>query len=180
MSKIKIFLMLSGYQLTWLMCVFGEVLLNSALPGLLFGLVFLFLVIMNTKDKKLFFIIVSSISFLGYLFDSVLVHFKIYSFDSSLYFGTLPIWMLVLWPSFATLFYEVFVFLSKYKLLAVLLSAILGPLTYYSGSPLGIININQIYLFFCLMILFWIFLMFFYLNYLLKVNFNSSDHQLKI
>ena len=32
MSKIKIFLMLSGYQLTWLMCVFGELLYDSFLP----------------------------------------------------------------------------------------------------------------------------------------------------
>ncbi len=41
MSKIKIFLMLSGYQLTWLMCVFGDVLYNSYLPGLICGLLFL-------------------------------------------------------------------------------------------------------------------------------------------
>jgi hypothetical protein len=80
--------------------------------------------------------------------------------------------MLVLWPSFATLFDEVFVFLSKYKLIALSLSAVLGPLTYYSGSPLGLININQISLFFILMATFWAFLMLLYLNYLLKVKFN--------
>ena len=80
--------------------------------------------------------------------------------------------MVVLWPSFASLFDEVFVFLSKYKLIALLLSAVLGPLTYYSGSPLGLIDINQLLLFFILMTAFWLFLMFFYLNYLLKVKFN--------
>ena len=56
--------------------------------------------------------------------------------------------MVVLWPSFASLFDEVFVFLSKYKLIAILLSAVLGPLTYYSGSPLGLIDINNLLLFF--------------------------------
>jgi len=80
--------------------------------------------------------------------------------------------MLVLWPSFATLFDEVFVFLSKYKLIALLLSAFLGPLTYYSGSSLGLIDINRLFLFFIFMTTFWIFLMLFYLNYLLKVKFN--------
>ena len=80
--------------------------------------------------------------------------------------------MLVLWPSFASLFDEVFVFLSKYKLIALLLSAVLGPLTYYSGSPLGLIDINQLFLFLILMTTFWVFLMSFYLNYLLKVKFN--------
>ena len=113
-----------------------------------------------------------SIAIVGYLFDSILVIFKIYNFESSLYFGWLPIWMLVLWLSFATLFDEVFVFLSRYKLIAISLSAVLGPLTYYLGSPLGIININKLSFFFILMIIFWTFLMFFYLNYLLKVKFN--------
>ena len=41
MIKIKTFLMLSGYQLTWLMCVFGELLYNSFLPGLICGILFL-------------------------------------------------------------------------------------------------------------------------------------------
>ena len=172
MSKVKIFFMLSGYQLTWLMCVFGEIMYKSFSLGLTCGLIFLFLVFINTQNKRKFIFIVLSISVVGYLFDSILVNFKIYEFNSSLYFGWLPIWMLVLWPSFATLFDEVFVFLSKYKLIAISLSAVLGPLTYYLGSPLGLININQLFFFFILMIVFWIFLMFFYLNFLLKVEFN--------
>jgi len=172
MSKVKIFFMLSGYQLTWLMCVFGEIFYKSFSPGLTCGLIFLFLVFINTQNKRKFIFIVFSISLVGYLFDSILVYLKIYNFESSLYFGWLPIWMLVLWPSFATLFDEVFVFLSKYKLIALSLSAVLGPLTYYSGSPLGLININQISLFLILMTTFWAFLMLLYLNYLLKVKFN--------
>ncbi len=172
MIKLKFFFILSGYQLTWLMCVFGEIFHKSFFPGLICGLIFLFLVFINTRNKRKFTFIVFSISVIGYLFDSILVSFKIYSFNSSLYIGWLPIWMLVLWPSFATLFDEVFVFLSKYKFIALLLSAILGPLTYYSGSPLGLIDINQLFLFFVLMITFWIFLMLFYLNYLLKIKFN--------
>ena len=164
--------MFSGYQLTWLMCVFGEILYKSFLPGFICGLIFLFLVFINTQNKRKLIFIVFSISIFGYLFDSILVNLKIYNFESSFYFGSLPIWMLVLWPSFASLFDEVFVFLSKYKLIALLLSAVFGPLPYYSGSPLGLININQLLLFFILMITFWVFLMMFYLNYLLKVKFN--------
>ena len=40
MSKSKIILLLSGYQLTWLMCVFGEVVYSTYMPGLICGLVF--------------------------------------------------------------------------------------------------------------------------------------------
>ena len=97
---------------------------------------------------------------------------KIYNFDVSFYFGVLPIWMIVPWPSFSILFDEVFVFLSNYKFIAVFLSGILGPLTYYSGAPLGLLKINQLYLFLFLMIIFWLSLMYFYLKYLIKFKFD--------
>ena len=172
MSKTKIFLTLSGYQLTWLMCVFGEVLYQSFLPGLIAGVIFLFLVFVNSKNKKRFVYIIFLISIIGYLFDSAVVNLRIYEFNTSLKIGLLPIWMLVLWPSFATLFDEILVFLSKYKLTALILSGSLGPLTYYAGYPLGLINIDDFTLFFFVMITFWIFLMLFYLNFLLRIKFN--------
>ena len=172
MSKIKIFLMLSGYQLTWLMCVFGELLYNSFLPGLICGLLFLTICFINSDNKKKTIQTVLLISILGYLFDTILVFFEIYNFKTSLYIGVLPIWMIVLWPSFAILFDEILIFLSKYKIIAVILSSILGPLTYFAGSPLGLININNLFVFFILMILFWAILMIFYLNYILKLKFN--------
>ena len=172
MSKIKIFLMLSGYQLTWLMCVFGELLYNSYLPGLICGLLFLTICFINSDNKKKTIQTVLLISILGYLFDTILVFFEIYNFKTSLYIGVLPIWMIVLWPSFAILFDEILIFLSKYKIIAVILSSILGPLTYFAGSPLGLININNLVVFFILMIVFWAILMIFYLNYILKLKFN--------
>ena len=172
MSKIKIFLMLSGYQLTWLMCVFGELLYNSFLPGLICGLLFLTICFINSDNKKKTIQTVLLISVLGYLFDSILVFFDIYNFKTSLYLGVLPIWMIVLWPSFAILFDEILIFLSKYKIIAVILSSLLGPLTYFAGSPLGLININNLVVFFILMIVFWAILMIFYLNYILKLKFN--------
>ena len=172
MSKIKIFLILSGYQLTWLMCVFGELLYNSYLPGLICGLLFLTICFINSDNKKKTIQTVLLISILGYLFDTILVFFEIYNFKTSLYIGVLPIWMIVLWPSFAILFDEILIFLSKYKIIAVILSSILGPLTYFAGSPLGLININNLVVFFILMILFWAILMIFYLNYILKLKFN--------
>jgi len=172
MSKIKIFLMLSGYQLTWLMCVFGELWYNSFLPGLICGILFLFISYVNSDNKNKTIKIVLSISILGYLFDTILVFFEIYNFQTSLYIGVLPIWMIVLWPSFAILFDEILMFLSKYKIIAVILSSVLGPLTYFAGSPLGLININNLFLFFALMIFFWAILMIFYLNYIIKLKFN--------
>ena len=172
MSKIKIFLMLSGYQLTWLMCVFGELLYNSFFPGLICGILFLLICYVNSVNKNKTILIVLSISIMGYLFDTILVFFEVYNFQTSLYFGVLPIWMIVLWPSFAILFDEILIFLSKFKITAVISSSILGPSTYFAGSPLGLININNLFLFFILMIGFWAILMIFYLNYIIKLKFS--------
>ena len=172
MSKINIFLMLSGYQLTWLMCVFGELWYNSFIPGLVCGLLFIAICFINSDNIKKTTQIVFLISFIGYLFDTSLVFFEIYNFRTSLYVGVLPIWMLVLWPSFAILFDEILIFLSKFRITAVILSSILGPLTYFAGSPLGLININNLFVFFILMIIFWAILMIFYLNYIVKLRFN--------
>ena len=172
MSKIKIFSMLSGYQLTWLMCVFGELWYNSYIPGLVCGLLFLAVCLLSSANGKKTIQIVFLISLIGYLFDTSLVFFEIYNFQTSLYVGVLPIWRLVLWPSFAILFDEILIFLSKYKTIAVVLSSVLGPLTYFAGSPLGIISINNLFLFLILMIVFWAILMIFYLNYIIKLKFN--------
>tara|TARA_Y100001970_G_scaffold164586_1_gene201120 strand:- start:17776 stop:18297 length:522 start_codon:yes stop_codon:yes gene_type:complete len=168
MSKTKFFLTLSGYQLTWLLCIFGELLFNSFIPGLVFGIIFLLLYFIYSDNKKRYFNILLLISIPGYFFDTVLIYLNVYEFKTSFSLGYLPIWMVILWLSFATLFDKVFVFLSRYKLIAIILSAILGPLTYYSGSPLGLIKINQFYIFFISMIIFWIALMIYYLNYVLK------------
>ena len=172
MSKIKIFLILSGYQLTWLMCVFGELWYNSYLPGLICGLIFLTICFINSDNKRKTLLIVFLISLMGYIFDTLMVFFEVYNFTTSLYIGLLPIWMIVLWPSFAILFDEILMFLSKYKIIAIILSGILGPLTYFAGSPLGLIDINNLLMFFTLMIIFWAILMFYYLNYIIKLEFN--------
>ena len=172
MSKKKAILILSGYQLTWLMCVFGELIYNSYLPGLIFGLLFLFLSFLDSYSKKKFILILLYISIPGYLFDSALVYLSIYSFETSLHIGLLPIWMLILWPSFAVLFNEVFKFLDKYKSIAIILSSILGPLTYYAGSPLGLLTINNLYIFIISMVFFWMMMMIYYLYYLLNLKLN--------
>ena len=172
MTKLKAFLIFSGYQFTWMMCIFGEMIYRNYLPGLIFGLIFLSLSFINCDNKKKFFLILLYISIPGYLFDSTLVYLNIYNFETSFHVGLLPIWMIILWPSFAVLFNDVFKFLEKYKLIAICFSAILGPLTYYSGSPLGLITINNIFIFIVSMVFFWIILMIYYLNYILKLKFN--------
>ena len=168
MSKLKVFLTLTGYQLTWLACVFGEDKYSNPYLGIYTGIFFLALYFYFNQNKFKFLKISLLISVPGYFFDTLMVYFNIYQFNSSIIFLYLPFWMIILWLSFSTLFDEILNFLKKYKILALLLSAILGPLTYYLGEPIGVISIKNIYLFFVFMILFWLFLMFYYLEIILK------------
>ena len=168
MQKLKIFLVLTGYQLTWLACVFGEIKFNQENLGVYVGLLYLLLYIFYHHNKVYFFKVVLLISIPGYLFDSLLVYLQIYKFNSSLIVGTLPLWMIILWLSFSTLFVEILAVFKSFKKAGLFLSTVLGPITYYLGEPIGIISINDKISFFSLMLFFWFILMLYYLQIILK------------
>ena len=168
MHKLKIFLVLTGYQITWLSCVFGETNFSNPMLGLWFGIIFLVTYFYFSHNKQKYIKVSLLISVPGYFFDTFMVYFQIYDFENTAKLGTLPLWMIVLWLSFSTLFDEILVFFKNYKILGIFLSGILGPLTYYLGEPIGIINIYNFQVFFISMIFFWMILMIYYLNYVIK------------
>jgi len=173
MNKYKIFLTLTGYQFTWLACVFGESKFNQPMLGIYIGVTYLLIFFYLNKNKTRFLKISFLISLPGYLFDSIMVYFSIYIFDTIFIIGTLPIWMMVLWLSFSTLFDEVLIFFKKFKYLGIILSSILGPFTYYLGVSINVLSINNFILFYSLMTIFWFFLMIYYLEIVLK-NYSES------
>ena len=168
MQKLKVFLVLTGYQLTWLACVFGETKFSNSMLGIWVGIIFLLTYFYFNHNKQKFIKISLLISVPGYFFDTLLVYFQIYDFETIAKFGTLPLWMIVLWFSFSTLFDEILTFFKSYKILGIILSGVLGPLTYYLGEPIGLIKIYNFQIFIISMVLFWMILMFYYLNYVIK------------
>ena len=167
MSKTSIFLTLSGYQLTWLGCVFGEKTFNQPLLGVYIGCLYLILFFYFNENKIKFLKLSLLISIPGYLFDSLMVYFSVYEFNSSNLIGTIPVWMLVLWPSFSTLFDKILVFFKKYSLFGILLSSFSGTATYFLGESIDVISINNYYSFFTNMVIFWALLMIYYLRFVL-------------
>ena len=170
MQKLKVFLVLTGYQITWLSCVFGETKLSYPMLGFWVGIIFLIIYLFFNQNKKKFVKISLSISIPGYIFDTLLVYFQVYDFETIAKLGTLPLWMIVLWLSFSTLFDEILTFFKSYKILGIILSGMLGPLTYYLGEPIGVIKIYNFQVFIISMILFWMILMIYYLNYVVKTD----------
>tara|TARA_E500000331_G_scaffold319704_1_gene332632 strand:+ start:276 stop:788 length:513 start_codon:yes stop_codon:yes gene_type:complete len=170
MQKLKVFLVLTGYQITWLSCVFGETKFSYPMLGFWVGIIFLIIYLFFNQNKKKFVKISLSISIPGYIFDTLLVYFQVYDFETIAKLGTLPLWMIVLWLSFSTLFDEILTFFKRYKILGIILSGVLGPLTYYLGEPIGVIKIYNFQFFIISMISFWMILMVYYLYYLVKNN----------
>ena len=168
MSKTKIFLILSGYQATWLACIFGEVRFLEPMLGVYTGLIFLIFFFYFNRNRLKSLKIILLIAFPGYIFDSLMVYFGIYKFESQFQLGFLPIWMIVLWFAFATLFDQILFFFQRYKIFGVLASSLMGPLTYYLGVPIGVVIINNMQFFFIFMIIFWFLLMVYYLQIILK------------
>ena len=169
MNKIKIFLTLTGYQITWLACVFGENKFDEPLLGFYIGFLYLVIFFYFNKNKLNFLKLSLYISIPGYFFDTLMVYFSIYDFNTSI-LGVIPSWMIILWLSFSTLFDEILTIFIKHKFVGIFLSGILGPLTYYLGDPIGIISINNFSAFFIMMTFFWILLMFYYLKLISKKN----------
>ena len=170
MSKTRIFCTLTGYQLTWLGCAFGEKSFNLPLLGVYIGTIYILLFYFFNKKKIYFLKISLLISIPGYIFDSFMVYFSIYQFNNTLIFGTIPVWMIILWISFSTLFDEILKIFKKYKSFGIFLSAILGPTTYYLAQTIGIISINEMFLFWLIMVIFWMCLMIYYLEIIIKIN----------
>ena len=162
---MRIFLILLGFQITWLACIFGEYF-NYPWLGVLTGILYLIFFYINTPNKKFALKTILIFAIPGYIFDSSIQALSIYKIESDLIFGYLPVWMLVLWPTFTTLFVDVLNFLKNRPILAIILGSPLGPGTYYSGVPLGIASYTNINLGLGLMALFWGILMFVYSIYI--------------
>ena len=153
MLKFNKIFTLIGFKITWMSCVMGEVYINSWF-GFIVGIIFLsfYFLFENKKIEALKLILI--LSFIGYFFDSVLSNLNIYYIDAHTNFLFLPIWFLVLWPSFSCLLIKCFAFLKNKYLLSFVIGGFFGPLTYYIGITSGLANYSG-KISFMLMSLFW-------------------------
>jgi hypothetical protein len=149
-----------GFKIVWLSCVLGEVYIDS-LFGFFIGILFLITFLFFVSNKISAIKIILFFSLIGYLFDSSLSFFKLYTIKAEINFIFLPIWFVVLWPSFCCLFVNVLSFLQNKFFYATVLGAILGPLSYYAGLSLGLANVSNTMVF-LLISIFWSLMMFSY------------------
>jgi len=166
MQKYYNMFILIGFKVTWIACVMGEVYINSYV-GLIVGTIYLLIFFYFEKNKKRAFNIILIFSLAGYTFDSFLSYLYLYKINADINFLFLPIWFLVLWPSFSSLLVNLFSFLKNNLIISILLGTIFGPISYYVGITLGLVTFIN-YEIFILISFFWGLLMFCYSNYVLN------------
>jgi hypothetical protein len=116
------------YQTTW----FVTVLLGNTV-----AMVWALVVLMPTlawRQTKVGWMFIAIVTALGYGADLILQALGMIHFSESTLIG--PIWLLVLWISFAQLIW-CFLYRIPYIWLRALIGAVAGPLSYIAGAALG-------------------------------------------
>lgn len=149
-----------GFKAVWLSCFFGEIYINSFF-GFFSGLIFLSLFIYFKRNKIIVLKIIILYSIVGYFFDSLLSFFELYKIVAQVNFLFLPLWFVVLWPSFCCLLVDALTFLKNKRLFSIFLGAVFGPLTYFSAVSGGLATVSSLTILF-LISLFWSLLMLIY------------------
>ena len=131
-----------SFQTGWFACVLGAAhgrpLLGPVVVAVLLGL-HLYL----TADVKGEIRLLATAGVLGFLLDSLQALLGVFSFGTG---GALswmsPLWMIALWPNFATTLHTSLSWLAGRYALAAVFGAIAGPLSYYAGAQLGALSLH--------------------------------------
>lgn len=123
------------YQVTWFAALMGGAAL-SFIPGLLAAALMLAVHLAVTTPRAVVVARLVQATVLGVAVDAALALSGAVAF-SGCTCVTPPLWMVVLWPCFASLFDDLLRWLPGRPLLAVGLGALGGPAAYYGGAALG-------------------------------------------
>lgn len=134
---------LIAFQLGWFACVVGAArgwpLTGTAIAALI---VAWHIVRAARPAEELKLIAVAVL--IGVLWDSALIAFGLTDFTSgTLLVGLAPPWILALWALFATTLNLSLRWLRQRWLLAALLGAVAGPLSYWAGARLGAVQLVE-------------------------------------
>lgn len=90
------------------------------------------------------FLLILSAGFIGAIWDSVMVAAGWLTYPTgTIIAGAAPYWIIGMWMLFATTLNLTFRWLRGKLLIAALLGAVFGPLSYYIGAELGAVTIND-------------------------------------
>jgi hypothetical protein len=140
---MNVLLNVVAFKLAWLSSIFGganELPMLGPLAVLL--AVALHLWLANEPRRELALVVITGA--IGLVWDSVMVTAGWMSYASGTFIpGLAPYWILGMWMLFATTLNVSFRWLHSRMLLAVVMGAIFGPLSYMAGAAAGAVQLNN-------------------------------------
>jgi hypothetical protein len=129
------------FQAGWFACVLGVTSGREWIGPLGVGVILaLHLTLIHRARSELLFLLVAGV--LGTLFDSVQAISGTVEYAGTRLFGILcPLWITALWINFGTTFHVCLGWLQGRYLLAAILGAAAGPLTYAGAARLGAVTV---------------------------------------
>jgi hypothetical protein len=130
-----------AFQLGWFACVVGAAR-GWPLTGTAIGAVIVASHIVRAARPREELKLIGVALLIGVLWDSALIVLGLTDFTSgTLLVGLAPPWILALWALFATTLNLSLRWLRQRWLLAALLGAVAGPLSYWAGARLGAVQL---------------------------------------
>ncbi|MGB8693514.1 MAG: DUF2878 domain-containing protein [Steroidobacteraceae bacterium] len=130
-----------AFQFGWFACVMGAAR-GWPLTGTAIGAVIVAWHIVRAARPREELKLIGVALLIGVLWDSALIAFGLTDFTSgTLLVGLAPPWILALWALFSTTLNLSLRWLRQRWLLAALLGAVAGPLSYWAGARLGAVQL---------------------------------------
>ena len=135
--KISNFLL---FQAGWWLAAYHERL--SVWPAIVVAIVMLGMVMIREKSKRpLLFICMGTLT--GIAVDSFLLSQGIFQFSAAHAGFLIPFWLMLIWLMFAITILTSMQWLNGRPLLAAILGAVFGPLSYYAGEKMGVLSFHD-------------------------------------
>ena len=129
------------FQAAWFVCVLGASY-NQTYLALALSIIILLIHFSLIKKRMLDVKLIIIAGLIGLLFDGALLNFDLIIYtDPGLPYPFTPIWIVMLWMTFAMTLNHSLAWLSQKYYLSILFGAIGGPLAYIAGEKLGAITL---------------------------------------
>jgi Protein of unknown function (DUF2878) len=133
---------LALYQTTWVIALWGASV-GLTWPAVVTAAGTLALHLSLSSHLKLRILRLFAATCFGVVLDSVLIASGVITFPTTTLLATFlpPLWMIVLWPTFAALFDDIMRWLLPHMTWAMLAGAVAGPLAYVGGQSFGALEL---------------------------------------
>ncbi len=168
------------FQLGWFACVLGGAY-GQALLGSLIAILVIAYHFYRANEAKKELLLLSIALIIGFIFESIVTAQGLARYSHGQVFDVIaPLWMILMWPLFATTLNLSMRWLKNLTpLLVSLVGVIFAPLAYYAGSQLGAVEYDNLTLSLSIIAIAWAALLPVLVTLSLKLD-GYSDSNIKI